>query len=126
MPGFYKEGEYDLSGFAVGVVDRSRIIDGSGIKKVTVLSVFHPAVIHSNGYSLVRKILFEKGKMDVSAFVPDLGSTLGDELLKPTRIYVRAFNALKEKVAIKGMAHITGGGITATSQGYFPRDWELL
>jgi phosphoribosylformylglycinamidine cyclo-ligase len=117
MPGFYKEGEYDLSGFAVGVVERSEIIDGSTIKAGDCLIGLLSSGLHSNGFSLVRKIFFGSEKMDVSAHVPELGAALGDELLKPTRIFVRAFASLKGHVRIKGMAHITGGGIT----GNLPR-----
>ncbi len=111
MPGFYEEDEYDLSGFAVGVVDKSRIIDGSGIGEGDALVGLSSSGLHSNGYSLVRKIFFDNNRMDVSTFIPEIGTSLGQELLKPTRIYVKAFNALKGKVVIKGMAHITGGGI---------------
>ncbi|GAB4389813.1 MAG: phosphoribosylformylglycinamidine cyclo-ligase [Thermodesulfovibrionales bacterium] len=117
MPGFYAEGEYDLSGFAVGVVDRGAIIDGSGIAEGDVLIGLASNGLHSNGYSLVRKVFLEDGKMDLGSRVPELGGTLGDELLRPTRIYVRAFKALEGKVRVKGMAHITGGGIT----GNLPR-----
>ncbi len=111
MPGFYSEGEYDLSGFAVGVVDRKNIIDGSKIKAGDAVIGLASSGLHSNGYSLVRKIFFDVKKMDISSFVPDLGRTIGEELLKPTKIYVKAFKGLKDKITIKGMAHITGGGI---------------
>ena len=111
MPGFYPENEYDLSGFAVGVVDKERIIDGSHIKEGDVIIGLASSGLHSNGYSLVRKIFFELNKFDVDSDVPELGITLGEELLKPTRIYVQAFMALKDNLEIKGMAHITGGGI---------------
>jgi phosphoribosylformylglycinamidine cyclo-ligase len=111
MPGFYAADEYELAGFAVGVVDRGNIIDGSTIKEGDVLLGLASSGLHSNGYSLARKVFFEIKKMDINSHVPELGSTLGEELLKPTRIYVGAFNALKG-ICIKGMAHITGGGIT--------------
>lgn len=111
MPGFYQEGEYDLAGFAVGVVDKAKIIDGMDIREGDTLVGLASNGLHSNGYSLVRKVFFEHRKMDVSMHVPELGSTLGEELLRPTRIYVKAFNALKERIRIKGIAHITGGGI---------------
>lgn len=117
MPGFYGEGEYDLSGFAVGVVEKSDIIDGSDIKGGDVLIGLSSSGLHSNGYSLVRKLFFDIMNKDVYAYIPETGSTIGDELLKPTRIYVRAYNALKGRIKIKGMAHITGGGIT----GNLPR-----
>jgi phosphoribosylformylglycinamidine cyclo-ligase len=111
MPGFYKRGEYDLSGFAVGVVEKGGIVDGSNIKEGDVLVGLRSSGLHSNGYSLVRKLFFDVGKMDVSDRLPELGTTLGEELLKPTRIYAGAVNALKNRALIKGMAHITGGGI---------------
>lgn len=120
MPGFYQEGEYDLAGFAVGVVERSAIIDGSQIKSGDSLIGLASSGLHSNGYSLARKVFFDLRKMDVSSYVPDLGMTLGEELLKPTRIYVRAFSALKQKVRIKGIAHITGGGIPGNLPRIFP------
>lgn len=111
MPGFYQEGEYDLAGFAVGVVDRGKMIDGADISEGDMLVGLASQGLHSNGYSLVRKVFFELKKMDVSTYISELGSTLGEELLRPTRIYVKAFNALKERIRIKGIAHITGGGI---------------
>lgn len=117
MPGFYREGEYDLAGFAVGVVDRERIIDGSMIQKGDAVIGIASNGIHSNGYSLARKVLFEMAKFDIDKHIPELNITIGEELLKPTKIYVKAFNALKDGMYIKGMAHITGGGIT----GNLPR-----
>lgn len=111
MPGFYAEGEYDLSGFAVGVVEKNRIIDGSKIKEGDMVVGLASSGLHSNGYSLVRRLFFDAGKMHVDTYVPELGSVLGKELLKPTRIYVNAFRRLAGNVKIKGMAHITGGGI---------------
>ena len=111
MPGFYEENEYDLAGFAVGVVDRPSIVDGSGIKEGDSVIGLASSGLHSNGYSLVRRVLFESANMKPDDYVPELGMTLGEELLKPTNIYVRAIKALKGTTAIKGMAHITGGGI---------------
>ncbi|NWF52737.1 MAG: phosphoribosylformylglycinamidine cyclo-ligase [Nitrospirae bacterium] len=111
MPGFYQEGEYDISGFSVGVVEREKIIDGSKIKEGDVIIGIASNGLHSNGYSLVRKLFFDIKKMKLETYIPELGVTLGEELLKPTRIYTKAFMTLKDKVEIKGMAHITGGGI---------------
>lgn len=111
MPGFYQEGEYDISGFCVGVVERKRIIDGSKIKAGDAVIGIASNGLHSNGYSLVRKLFFDIKKIKLETYIPELGSTLGEELLKPTRIYVKAFMALKDSFGIKGMAHITGGGI---------------
>lgn len=103
MPGFYREGEYDIAGFAVGVVEKDQIIDGSTIEQGDVLLGIESSGIHSNGYSLVRKL------------IPDLdadfnGRPIGEVLLTPTRIYVKPVFEIMEKYTIKGMAHITGGG----------------
>lgn len=111
MPGFYGAGEYDLAGFAVGVVNRKDIIDGSKIKAGDAIIGLLSSGLHSNGYSLARKVLIEKAGLKLNKKVAELGTTLGEELLKPTRIYVKAIQAIKNKVNIKGMAHITGGGI---------------
>lgn len=111
MPGFYSDGEYDLSGFAVGVADKSNIISGSDIKAGDAIIGLLSSGLHSNGYSLVRKLFFEEKNMAITEYIPELGLSLGEELLKPTRIYVKAWNALRDSIKIKGMAHITGGGI---------------
>ena len=110
MPGFYNEDEYDLAGFCVGVVDKDKIIDGSKVEDGDVVLGLKSTGIHSNGYSLVRKIVFEKENMDVDKFIPELGTTIGEELLKPTRIYTKTVLPLIEKFDIKGIVHITGGG----------------
>lgn len=110
MPGFYPEGEYDIAGFSVGIVEKDKIIDGSTIREGDVLIGLASSGIHSNGFSLVRKILIEQEGMNLdSAFEQQ---TLGEALLTPTRIYVKPVLSLLEKFAdhIKGMAHITGGG----------------
>jgi phosphoribosylformylglycinamidine cyclo-ligase len=111
MPGFYEENEYDIAGFAVGVVDKSKIIDGSKIKAGDALIGIASNGLHSNGYSLARKVFFDVSEFNPGQYISELNATLGNELLKPTRIYVKAFNVLKEKMTVKGMAHITGGGI---------------
>lgn len=110
MPGFYDDGEYDLAGFAVGIVDREKIIDGSQIAEGDVLIGLPSSGIHSNGYSLVRKLFFENLGYSVEKPFGDSGKTLGEILLEPTRIYVKPCMALMEKYQIKGMVHITGGG----------------
>ncbi|WP_077369942.1 phosphoribosylformylglycinamidine cyclo-ligase [Anaerosalibacter sp. Marseille-P3206] len=110
MPGFYSEDEYDIAGFAVGVVDREKIIDGSKIEEGNVLIGLPSSGVHSNGYSLVRHIFFEKNDLSVDTYIPELGCTLGEELLKPTRIYTDPMIELVEKFDIKGICHITGGG----------------
>ena len=111
MPGFYPLEEYDLAGFSVGVVDHKDIIDGSGIVPGDVLIGLPSSGLHSNGFSLVRKV-FDVNKENLSEYVPALGKTLGEELITPTRIYVKPLLALKERFGmdIKGVSHITGGG----------------
>lgn len=120
LPGFYRENEYDMAGFAVGIVERKRIINGSDIKVGDAIIGVASSGLHSNGFSLARKVLFEIGKFKLEQYIPELGCLLADELLKPTRIYVNAFNAIKDRVNIKGMAHITGGGITGNLPRIFP------
>lgn len=111
MPGLYKEGDYDLSGFSVGIVDNDKIIDGSNISNGHKLIGLASNGIHSNGFSLVRKILFEKCNYDVTTRLNDLETTLGEELLKPTTIYVPTLLSLMRDLPIHGLVHITGGGI---------------
>ncbi|MDP3717368.1 MAG: phosphoribosylformylglycinamidine cyclo-ligase [Acidobacteriota bacterium] len=112
MPGFYNDGEYDVAGFIVGAVDRARLIDGKTIAAGDVLLGLPSSGLHTNGYSLARKIAFEELKLDVDTHVPDLGETVGQALLRPHRSYLPAIKPLLGKGVIKGMAHITGGGIT--------------
>lgn len=111
MPGFYPEGEYDVAGFSVGIVEKEKIINGSGIRDGDVIIGLASNGLHSNGYSLVRRLFFDLKKMGADTYIPEIGVKLGEELLRPTRIYVKAFMALRDNVEIKGMAHITGGGI---------------
>ncbi|MDO5027945.1 MAG: phosphoribosylformylglycinamidine cyclo-ligase [Bacillota bacterium] len=111
MPGIYKENDYDLAGFAVGVVEKDKIIDGSKISEGDLLLGLPSSGIHSNGYSLVRKIVFDHKNMDLGDYIDDLDMTLGQALLKPTKIYVEDVYPLIEKYDIKGLCHITGGGI---------------
>lgn len=109
MPGFYKDEEYDIAGFAVGIVDRSKIIDGSAVREGDVLIGLASSGVHSNGYSLVRKlVLYDKYRLDERYDV--LGCTVGEELLKPTRIYVKGVLNVLKRYRVKGIAHITGGG----------------
>ena len=121
MPGFYTNDEYDLSGFAVGIVDKNKIIDGSSIKEGDAIIGIASNGLHSNGYSLVRRLFFDLKKTDVHKYIPELNCTLGKELLRPTRIYVKAFMDLKDKLKIKGMAHITGGGISGNLPRILPK-----
>lgn len=110
MPGFYKDEEYDLAGFAVGVVDKTKIINGANVKAGDIVIGIPSSGIHSNGFSLVRKLFFEKYKYRVDQQIEELGTTLGEVLLTPTRIYVKLIENLISKFKIKGIAHITGGG----------------
>ncbi len=112
MPGFYKDGEYDVAGFIVGVVDRSRLINGRTIAVGDILVGVPSSGLHTNGYSLARHIVFDTLKLSVDAHVPELQQTVGDALLAPHRSYLPVIRPLLEATRIKGMAHITGGGIT--------------
>ncbi len=111
MPGIYASGEYDLAGFSVGIVENSKIVDGSEIGVGHVVIGVASSGLHSNGYSLVRKICFDILKMDLSTYVPELGRTLVEELLIPTRIYSETIRKLIRDIPVHGLAHITGGGI---------------
>ncbi|MFQ5598282.1 MAG: phosphoribosylformylglycinamidine cyclo-ligase [Nitrospiria bacterium] len=117
MPSFYSLGEYDLAGFAVGVVEKRKIIDGRKIRPGDVLIGLPSSGLHSNAFSLARKILFEKAGYTVKDRVKGLRRSLGDELLRPTRVYVQVIQKLLKSVTVKGAAHITGGGMTEN----FPR-----
>ena len=111
MPGFYDPGEYDLAGFAVGIVSRSGIIDGSAISDGDVVIGLASNGLHSNGYSLARKVLLEEASQLLTDFQPGLGATLAEEMLKPTCIYVKPVLKALERFSVRGMAHITGGGL---------------
>ncbi|MFO7749057.1 MAG: phosphoribosylformylglycinamidine cyclo-ligase [Desulfobacteraceae bacterium] len=111
MPGMYNNGEYDLSGFSVGLVDNDKIIDGSGIRNGHKLIGLASSGLHSNGFSLVRKICFDTCQYSVESHIPDLGTTLGEALLEPTRIYSSTLLSLARDLPVYALAHITGGGI---------------
>jgi len=111
LPGMYSEGEYDLAGFCVGIVDRERLIDGSSITVGDRIVALASSGLHANGFSLVRKVLLEDGGYRLDHVFPELGRSLAEELLTPTRIYVRTALNLVRDFTVKGMAHITGGGI---------------
>jgi phosphoribosylformylglycinamidine cyclo-ligase len=111
LPGFYAAGEYDLAGFCVGVVEKSRRVDGSAIQAGDRLLGLASSGFHSNGYSLVRKVFLEEMRLDLDATAPGLDEPLGQALLRPTRIYVRAMRALADAELLRGGAHITGGGL---------------
>jgi phosphoribosylformylglycinamidine cyclo-ligase len=109
MPGFYPENEYDIAGFAVGIVDRKKIIDGKNIKEGDKLIGLASSGLHSNGFSLVRKLL-NPTEEKLKKHIEQIDGVLGEELLTPTRIYVKTIMQLKDKFNIKGLSHITGGG----------------
>jgi phosphoribosylformylglycinamidine cyclo-ligase len=111
LPGFYAAGEYDLAGFCVGVVEKSRRVDGTAIQAGDKLLGLASSGFHSNGYSLVRKVFLEEMRLDLDATAPGLEEPLGQALLRPTRIYVRAMRALADAELLRGAAHITGGGL---------------
>jgi phosphoribosylformylglycinamidine cyclo-ligase len=121
MPSFYPEGEYDLAGFAVGVVDRAALIDGSRIAPGDALVGLASTGLHSNGYSLARRVLFQEGGFSVESRLSDLDRSLGEVLLTPTRIYAKQVLALAAQFPIKGVAHITGGGLTDNLPRIFPQ-----
>lgn len=110
MPGFYKKNEFDIAGFGVGVAEYDKIIDGSSVKVGDVLVGFPSSGVHSNGYSLVRRILFDVCGLNINSRIPDLGKTVAEEFLTPTFIYADKVAALCRNFKVKGMVHITGGG----------------
>lgn len=123
MPSFYPDGEYDVAGFAVGVVERRRVIDGRGIRAGDALIGLPSSGLHSNGFALARRVLLDDGKLPLGRPAPGLRVALGTELLRPTRIYVRAVRELMRVVppgTIRGMAHITGGGLPGNLPRVFP------
>ncbi|WP_394235707.1 phosphoribosylformylglycinamidine cyclo-ligase [Niallia oryzisoli] len=134
MPGMYSEEEYDLAGFAVGACEKSKIITGNEIKQGDILIGLASSGIHSNGYSLVRKLFLQQAGMALTDHVEELGCTLGEELLRPTKIYVKPILAALKKFNLKGLAHITGGGFIENIPRMLPEDlgaelneenWEL-
>ena len=126
MPGFYKRGEYDLAGFAVGIVEDSQVIDGSGVTVGDKLIGIASNGLHSNGFSLVRKLVFGQLKLDLEKRVEEIGEVLGEELLRPTRIYVKAVLNLVRDFNIVGIAHITGGGITGNLPRIIPKGCKAV
>ena len=126
MPGMYGDGEYDLAGFTVGVVDNDRIIDGSTITVGDKVIGIASTGLHSNGFSLARKVFFERMGLTVDSLLPELKQPLGLELLTPTRIYVKTILNLLRDFQIKGMAHITGGGLTENLPRVLPRQCQAV
>jgi phosphoribosylformylglycinamidine cyclo-ligase len=112
MPGFYADGEYDIAGFIVGVVEKTRVIDGRSIVPGDVLIGLPSAGLHTNGYSLARRVLFESAQWKPDKFIPEVGATVADALLAPHRSYLSLVRPLLEREYVRGLAHITGGGIT--------------
>ncbi|NVM26513.1 MAG: phosphoribosylformylglycinamidine cyclo-ligase [Desulfobacterales bacterium] len=126
MPGFYAQNEYDLAGFATGIVDADQIIDGSEIAIGHRLIGVGSSGLHSNGYSLVRRIFFDGLKMSVDDYVDEFGRTLGEELLEPTKIYVKIISYLTKNFQIFGISHITGGGITENLPRILPTNCQAV
>jgi phosphoribosylformylglycinamidine cyclo-ligase len=130
LPDFYQPGDYDLAGFCVGVVERNRIISGKAIQPGDLVLGLASTGFHSNGYSLIRKVVFDHAKLDVDSYVPDLTQTVGTALLEPTRIYVRPVkNVLQHylvKQVVRGMAHITGGGLVDNIPRILPRGCQVV
>ncbi len=126
MPGFYAEGEYDVAGFVVGLAENEELLDGSEIAVGHQLIGIASSGLHSNGYSLVRKVFFDGLNMSVKEYVPEFGRTLGEELLEPTRIYARAINNLRRDFRIYGISHITGGGLTENLPRILPKTCKVI
>src|SRR5262249_52598279 len=125
LPGFYAPGEYDLAGFCVGVVERSRRVDGRAIRAGDRLLGLASSGFHSNGYSLVRRVLLERMALPLAEKPPGFDAPLADLLLRPTRIYVRALRALHAADLLRGAAHITGGGLVDNPSRMLPPDAHL-
>jgi phosphoribosylformylglycinamidine cyclo-ligase len=126
MPGFYKESEFDLAGFAVGVVERDKIIDGSRVRPGDTVIGISSSGLHSNGYSLARKVLFDRKKFRLTDRPAPLKDSIGDELLNPTRIYVKAILGLSKNYDIHAIAHITGGGLIENVPRVVPKDCTVV
>lgn len=126
MPGMYREGHYDLAGFCVGIVERDSIIDGSAVKPGDRVVGLASSGLHSNGYSLVRKLFLQRLRWKLDKYVPEFGKTLAEELLTPTKIYVKSVLAAMGKVPVKAMAHITGGGMVENIPRVLPKGCEVV
>jgi len=122
MPGFYQDGEYDLAGFAVGIVDKDRIIDGSAVMKGDLLVGIPSSGLHSNGFSLVRKLFFDQKKLSPNVYIDELSNTLGEALLTPTRIYSGVCATVMNEVNVHATVHITGGGFYENIPRVLPED----
>jgi phosphoribosylformylglycinamidine cyclo-ligase len=124
MPGMYQHGEYDIAGFTVGIVDHKHLIDGSEIKEGHVLIGLASTGIHSNGFSLVRKVLLEEAKFSLGDYVEELGSNLGEVLLEPTKIYVKSVLSILKKFTVFGLVHVTGGGFYDNIPRILPKGFQ--
>jgi phosphoribosylformylglycinamidine cyclo-ligase len=126
MPGFYPEGEYDIAGFVVGLVDNEQILDGSEIAVGHHLIGIASSGLHSNGYSLVRQIVFDQLKISVHDYVDEFGRSLGEELLEPTRVYSRTITNMMRDFYIYGISHITGGGLIDNLPRILPKQCKVI
>jgi len=126
MPGLYQKDEYDLAGFSVGIVDNAKIIDGSSIHVGNVIIGIASSGLHSNGFSLVRKICFDVLKLKPETHIPEFGRTLGEELLTPTKIYSETIQNTIRDLPVLGLAHITGGGISDNLLRIIPKGCNVL
>jgi len=126
MPGFYAGGEFDLAGFAVGIVDEDAIIDGATIQPGDIIIGLASHGLHSNGFSLVRRIFLEEMKLSLTDHPSELDSPLGEELLRPTRIYVKTILSLIKQFPVRGIAHITGGGISGNVPRVLPKGCKAV
>ncbi|HDL07949.1 MAG TPA: phosphoribosylformylglycinamidine cyclo-ligase [Desulfobacteraceae bacterium] len=126
MPGFYKQNEYDLAGFAVGIVDNDKIVDGSEIHVGNRLIGIASNGLHSNGYSLVRNICFDVLKLKIDSYVSEIGLTIGEELLRPTKLYSETIQTIIKDLPVLGLAHITGGGIVDNILRIIPKACSVV
>ncbi|MEJ2671203.1 MAG: phosphoribosylformylglycinamidine cyclo-ligase [Deltaproteobacteria bacterium] len=126
MPGIYQPGDYDVAGFVVGVVERGGIIDGSDIAVGHRIIGVASSGLHANGFSLVRQVLFERQHLQVDDEIPELGGPLGEELLKPTRIYVETVLNLLRDFPLSGISHVTGGGLTDNLPRILPKSCQAV
>lgn len=126
MPGFYNKGEFDLAGFVVGIVNKNELIDGSKVKPGDVVIGISSSGLHSNGYSLARKVLFEKLKLNLSDIASPLNRTLAEELLEPTQIYVKTILSVKNEFQVRAIAHITGGGLLENIPRVIPKNCTVF
>lgn len=127
MPGIYKEEDYDIAGFCVGIVDKDKIIDGKKhVKRGDVILALPSSGVHSNGFSLVRKIVFDVMNLDLNDYIEELGKTLKEELLTPTKIYIKPVLKVLEQVNVHGLCHITGGGVFENVPRVLAEDVDAL